>query len=55
MAGALIGAAMGAAAIPAQWLDNLENLQRGRDHVIALADDLHLLWKKRLTGPAALP
>jgi poly(ADP-ribose) glycohydrolase ARH3 len=55
MAGALIGAATGAAAIPAQWLDNLENLQRGRDHVVALADDLHLLWKKRLAGPTAPP
>lgn len=55
MAGALIGATAGAAAIPAQWLDNLENLQRGRDHVVALADDLHLLWKSRRAGPAAAP
>jgi poly(ADP-ribose) glycohydrolase ARH3 len=47
MAGALIGAATGAAAIPSAWLDNLENSPRGRDHVIALADDLHLLWQRR--------
>jgi poly(ADP-ribose) glycohydrolase ARH3 len=55
MAGALIGAATGAAAIPGPWLDNLENAQRGRDHVVALADDLHLLWKTRLAGATAPP
>jgi poly(ADP-ribose) glycohydrolase ARH3 len=47
MAGALIGAAVGEGAIPERWLVRLENRARGRDHVVALADDLHALWASR--------
>jgi poly(ADP-ribose) glycohydrolase ARH3 len=47
MAGALIGAARGANAIPPAWTRNLENGPRGRDHVLSLADGLHELFAAR--------
>jgi poly(ADP-ribose) glycohydrolase ARH3 len=40
MAGALAGAAHGASAIPARWLDALEDGDRGRRHVERLAGAL---------------
>jgi poly(ADP-ribose) glycohydrolase ARH3 len=40
MAGAIAGARFGAAAIPARWLDALEDGERGRRHVESLADEL---------------
>lgn len=43
MSGALAGAALGEEGIPAPWIENLENGRRGRDHVIALADEIHRL------------
>ena len=45
MAGAIAGARTGAAAIPARWLDALEQGPKGRAHVEALAD--------RLAAPSA--
>jgi len=40
MAGAIAGAREGAAAIPARWLDALEDGHKGRTHVAALAERL---------------
>jgi len=40
MAGAIAGARFGAAAIPADWKDVLEDGERGRSHVERLADEL---------------
>jgi len=40
MAGAIAGARFGATAIPDRWLDAVENGDRGRDHVEALATAL---------------
>lgn len=40
MAGAIAGARFGAAAIPQRWLDVLEDGERGRSHVEALAHQL---------------
>jgi len=45
MAGAIAGARDGVAAIPSGWVDALENGERGRDHVLALADGL---WERAL-------
>ncbi len=45
MAGAIAGAYHGVSAIPSRWVDKLENERRGKDHVIALADELlELVW-----------
>jgi poly(ADP-ribose) glycohydrolase ARH3 len=41
MAGAVSGAQLGADAIPARWLDALEDGHRGRRHVEELAERLH--------------
>jgi poly(ADP-ribose) glycohydrolase ARH3 len=40
MAGAIAGARFGAAAIPREWLDVVENGERGRDHLDRLAREL---------------
>jgi ADP-ribosylglycohydrolase len=40
MAGAIVGAREGARAIPARWLDRLENGEKGRSHVEGLAERL---------------
>jgi poly(ADP-ribose) glycohydrolase ARH3 len=41
MAGAVSGAQWGAGALPARWLDALEDGHRGRRHVAELAEHLH--------------
>lgn len=41
MAGAIAGARFGAAAIPARWVNVLEDGARGRRHVTSLAEQLH--------------
>ena len=41
MAGGLSGAHLGAGAIPARWLDRLENGPRGRDYISRLGERLH--------------
>lgn len=43
MAGAIAGALHGAAGIPAEWLEGLENGARGRDYAAGLARDL---WRR---------
>jgi poly(ADP-ribose) glycohydrolase ARH3 len=40
MAGAIAGARFGAASIPARWVEALEDGERGRRHVVALAREL---------------
>lgn len=40
MAGALAGAFHGAQAIPRRWLESLENGEKGRDYILALAREL---------------
>jgi poly(ADP-ribose) glycohydrolase ARH3 len=40
MAGAIAGARVGAGALPPEWLDQLENGERGRDHAVDLAHRL---------------
>ena len=40
MAGAIAGAYYGYSSIPAAWLDPLENGAKGRDYVVALAEEL---------------
>jgi poly(ADP-ribose) glycohydrolase ARH3 len=40
MTGAIAGARHGASAIPARWLEALEDEDRGRSHVERLANDL---------------
>jgi ADP-ribosylglycohydrolase len=47
MSGALAGALFGSEAIPLAWLASLENGHRGRDHVVALADEVFELWSAR--------
>lgn len=47
MAGALCGAHAGVGAIPAAWLERLENGTKGRDYVQRLADELFQLWVQR--------
>lgn len=44
MAGAVAGARFGASAIPEQWLDGLEDEERGRSYVERLAERL---WSER--------
>jgi poly(ADP-ribose) glycohydrolase ARH3 len=41
MAGAISGARLGASAIPARWLESLEDSERGRTYMIKLAGELH--------------
>jgi poly(ADP-ribose) glycohydrolase ARH3 len=40
MAGSIAGAYYGYSSIPAAWLDPLENGAKGRDYVVALAEEL---------------
>ena len=40
MAGALAGASYGFSSIPTAWLEPLENGEKGRDYVAALAEEL---------------
>jgi len=40
MAGAIAGARFGADAIPARWIEALEDGEHGRHHVLGLATDL---------------
>ncbi len=47
MAGAIAGAYYGASQLPARWLDNIENGEKGRDYVIKLADTLYEHYEKR--------
>jgi poly(ADP-ribose) glycohydrolase ARH3 len=50
MAGAIAGAQHGAAAVPADWFDALENGLNGRDAVLVLAD---ALWARATRGAGA--
>jgi poly(ADP-ribose) glycohydrolase ARH3 len=43
--GAIAGAYHGVNAIPAAWVNRLENEERGRDFVIDLGERLHSAWK----------
>ncbi len=47
MAGAIAGAYRGVSAIPEQWMEGLENDERGRDFAIDLATSLFEQWKLR--------
>jgi ADP-ribosyl-[dinitrogen reductase] hydrolase len=40
LAGAIAGARFGMTSIPSRWLDALENGERGKSYVTALADQL---------------
>lgn len=53
MAGAIAGARFGAAAIPQRWLDALEDGERGRTHVAALAEQLARRSRSPYSGAAA--
>lgn len=53
MAGAIAGARFGASAIPQRWLDALEDDERGRSHVQALAEQLAKRAQTPYSGPAA--
>jgi len=46
--GAMLGALYGSSWIPARWYDKMENGERGRDYVIALAERLALLDLKSI-------
>ncbi|MDP6155879.1 MAG: ADP-ribosylglycohydrolase family protein [Candidatus Thermoplasmatota archaeon] len=50
MTGAILGASNGINSIPAEWLDNLENGEKGRDYIIALAKRLFELYNEKLTN-----
>ena len=50
MAGAIAGALHGASAIPANWLDALENSTKGRDHVMGLAERLYGAYCRNRDG-----
>ena len=52
MTGAIAGAYHGAAAIPARWLDPLEEGPKGRSHIERLADQLERTIETRSLGPA---
>ncbi|UCH88747.1 MAG: ADP-ribosylglycohydrolase family protein [Thermoplasmata archaeon] len=41
MTGALAGALHGVRGIPEEWLEDLENSQKGRDHIMKLGEDLY--------------
>lgn len=47
IAGAVAGAYHGRQAIPARWLDRLENEARGRDAVRDLGEQLYAAWQNR--------
>ncbi len=46
MTGALAGAHLGVNAIPAEWLDALENGEKGRDYVMELGRRLYKIWEQ---------
>ncbi|NDJ78842.1 MAG: hypothetical protein GYB65_21535, partial [Chloroflexi bacterium] len=48
--GAIAGALHGVSAIPARWLDTLENGERGRDAAQDLAGRLYATWNTRQQG-----
>lgn len=54
MSGAIAGARFGHGAIPRGWLDALEDDDRGRRHVEALAERLSARTSAAAVGPAAL-
>lgn len=47
MTGAIVGGHHGASALPRRWVEVLENGPLGRDHVLALADQLYDLTRGR--------
>ena len=47
MAGALAGAYYGLSSIPSTWLEPLENGEKGRDYVVALAAELALIKSRQ--------
>ena len=49
--GAMLGALYGSSWIPVRWYDKMENGERGRDYVIALAERLALLDLKSIDSP----
>lgn len=51
MAGAVAGARFGASAIPARWLDGLDNGERGRTYVERLAERLWAVDEATGSGP----
>jgi len=48
MAGAISGALHGIKAIPERWLNDLDNLDKGRDYVLELGEKL---WERKGLGP----
>jgi poly(ADP-ribose) glycohydrolase ARH3 len=50
MSGALCGALVGEADLPAAWLARMEGGAKGLDHVCALADAVFDLWTRRAHG-----
>jgi poly(ADP-ribose) glycohydrolase ARH3 len=50
LTGAFAGAYFGQKAIPARWLNVVENNERGRDEVIALAGQLYSEWQRYAGG-----
>jgi len=50
MTGAILGAYNGFQAIPAEWLEKLENGGKGRDYIISLAEKLFELYHARLAN-----
>jgi len=55
MAGALSGAYLGVAGVPARWVDELEGGPRGVDYLRALADDLWRLHARLAAGTDPSP
>ncbi len=47
MAGATAGAYYGESGLPARWIDNMENEEKGKDYVIKLADTLYANQAKK--------
>jgi poly(ADP-ribose) glycohydrolase ARH3 len=47
MSGALCGALVGEAALPAAWLARMEGGPKGREHLRVLADSVFDLWSRR--------
>ena len=50
MTGAILGAYNGINSIPSEWLDNLENGDKGRDYIIALGESLFELYNEKLAN-----
>ena len=46
MSGALCGAHASVEAIPAAWIERLENGTKGREYVERLADEVFELWRR---------